>query len=50
MNPTKTTPDPQEPLNANTVWIKPVSRSPEVAEAKLQNKKIDAYRIIGECG
>jgi hypothetical protein len=50
MSPTKTTPDPQGLLNANTVWTKLVSRSIEIAEAKLQDKKIDVDRILGECG
>lgn len=50
MSPKRTTPNPQELLNANTFWIKLVSKSKEIAEAKMQNKKTDVDTILGECG
>jgi hypothetical protein len=54
MNP-RTTPDPKELLNANTFWIKLVSKSKEIAEAKMQKTTrdkatADLKALLKDCG
>jgi len=46
----KTTPDPQELLAANTIWICLVGKSKEIAEAKLKNDDKVLDLLLDVCG